>query len=216
MVGENGAHPVMDGLAGLARPSTSFPELRWKDVDGRPSPAMTMADMRSARGYFHRRAWKLAQWTPDPPAGPTQPHGFTLIEMIVVLVVVALVAGLVMTRGPMRSRALEARTAAHAIAQSLRDARARAIAANRPVEFTLDLGRQSFRIDAGAVSELPPGLGLSVADVPGESFDSRIAGIRFAPDGSSSGGRIEVESGKLRFSIGVDWLTGGVSIADAQ
>ena len=142
--------------------------------------------------------------------------GFTLIEMIVVLVVVGLILGLVMARGPMRSRTLETRAAARAIAQSLRDARARAIAANHPVEFTLDLGRHSFRVDAGAANELPPWLGLSVGTVPGGSFDNRIAGIRFAPDGSSSGGQIEVASGKLRLDIGVDWLTGRVSVADAQ
>lgn len=150
------------------------------------------------------------------PAGLTLAPGFTLIEMIVVLVVAGLVLGLVLARGPMRSRTLEARAAARDIAQALRGARARAIAANRPVEFTLDLRRHSFCVDTGASNGLPAWLGLSAAAVSGEKLGNGIAGIRFAPDGSASGGRIELADGKLRLSIGVDWLTGRVSVVDAQ
>ena len=149
-------------------------------------------------------------------AAPTLSHGFTLIEMIVVLVVVGLVMGLVLARGPMRSKTLEARAAARDIAQTLRAARARAIAANRPVEFFLDPGQHSFRVGAGAANGLPPWLDLSAAAGPGETFGNRIVAIRFAPDGSASGGRIELANGKLRLSIGVDWLTGRVSVVDAQ
>jgi len=158
----------------------------------------------------------LARWPPDPPAGPTLSHGFTLIEMIVVLVVVGLVMGLVLARGPMHSRTLEAHAAARDIAQTLRAARARAIAANQSVEFILDPRRHSFRVDAGAANGLPPWLDLSAAAAPGETFGNRIVAIRFAPDGSASGGRIELANGKLRLSIGVDWLTGRVSVVDAQ
>jgi general secretion pathway protein H len=136
--------------------------------------------------------------------------------MIVVLVVLGLVIGLVLARGPMHSRTLEARAAARDIAQTLRAARARAIAANRPVEFTLDPRGHSFRIDAGEANGLPPWLDLSAAVAPGETFGNRIVAIRFAPDGSASGGRIELANGKLRLSIGVDWLTGRVSVVGAQ
>ena len=37
----------------------------------------------------------------------------------------------------------------------------------------------------------------------------------FAPDGSSTGGRIELAAGARRMQVGVDWLTGRVSVADA-
>jgi prepilin-type N-terminal cleavage/methylation domain-containing protein len=58
--------------------------------------------------------------------------GFTLIEMIVVVVVIGLVLSLFIQRGPMRSPALEARAAANEVAESLRLARSRAIFANGP------------------------------------------------------------------------------------
>jgi general secretion pathway protein H len=41
------------------------------------------------------------------------------------------------------------------------------------------------------------------------------ADIRFLPDGSSTGGRVELKDGRRRMRIGVDWLNGRVSVGDA-
>ncbi len=85
------------------------------------------------------------------------PAGFTLIEMIVVLVILGLMLGLVMARGPMTSRTLTARAAAGDLAAGLREARARAIGSNRPVSLTLDLRARVYRIDDRPPRPLPPG-----------------------------------------------------------
>jgi general secretion pathway protein H len=116
--------------------------------------------------------------------------GFTLIEMIVVLVILAVMAGLVVARGPMHSATLDLRVAAENVARAMRAAQARAIATDRSVQFTLDAARHAYRINA------PPG------------------GIRFAPDGSSTGGEIELVSGSRHIRIMVSWLTGRVSVLD--
>jgi prepilin-type N-terminal cleavage/methylation domain-containing protein len=65
--------------------------------------------------------------------------GFTLIEMIVVLVVLGLALGLVMTRGPVHSRRLELDATARQVAGALRLARSRAIAEERGVAVVLEL-----------------------------------------------------------------------------
>ena len=70
--------------------------------------------------------------------GTRRSAGFTLIEMTVVLVVLGLLVGIVLSRGPAHSPALDTRGAADAIAETLRGARARAIAANREIAFHLD------------------------------------------------------------------------------
>jgi prepilin-type N-terminal cleavage/methylation domain-containing protein len=46
--------------------------------------------------------------------------GFTLIEILVVLAILGVALGMLIGRGPMRSRGLETRAAAGALAQSLR------------------------------------------------------------------------------------------------
>ena len=142
--------------------------------------------------------------------------GFTLLEMIVVLVVLALMAGLVLARGPQRSAALELRMAAGEVAQALRGARGRAIATNGPVVFRLDVGAHEYRVDGAPPRALPASLALSMVAIAGEVTDSQIAGISFSPDGSSSGGRVELASGARRVQVGVDWLTGRVRVADGS
>ena len=132
--------------------------------------------------------------------------------MIVVLAVLGMVAGLVLARGPPRSAALEMRAAANVVAQALRVARTRAIVSNQRVMVALDPRAATLRIGAGLPRSLPPGVAMSVtttADLAGVR-----AGIAFLPDGSSSGGRVELATGARHMQVGVDWLTGRVSVAD--
>lgn len=142
--------------------------------------------------------------------------GFTLIEMLVVLVVLGAMVALVVERGPMRSPTFEARLAARDIVHELRRARAKAIAANRPVDFLLDINGHRFNVDAGPVKAIPAWLAVSALAPSGTILGKRFAGIRFAPDGSSSGGRIELARGDIRFRVGVDWLTGRVSLGNER
>jgi len=146
---------------------------------------------------------------------PTDRNGFTLIELAVVLAVMGLMLGLVLTHGPMRSPTLENRAAATQVAQGLRSARARAIELNRPVTFSLDLAGHNFRIDNAPPQPLPPALRLSMLTIAGKA-NQDTGDISFAPDGSSSGGRIELDGNGGRLLVGVDWLTGRVSVADAK
>ena len=143
------------------------------------------------------------------------PRGFTLIEMIVVLAVLALVLGIVLTRGPVRSARLELDGAARTVATALRAARAEAIARDHPVRVTLDAAAHEMRIGAAAPRMLPPEFALTITPALGGAASKPITAIAFLPDGSSSGGRILIASAQRRVLVGVDWLTGRVSIADA-
>ena len=141
-----------------------------------------------------------------------QSDGFTLIEIMVVLIIVGLVLSLIVSHGPMRSRNLEARAAARDISQTLRAGRAAAIASNRPVVFRLDPARHIFDMTGGKVGQLPKWLSVSAPAGQALPRRSSVVAIRFAPDGSSSGGGIELGDSRLRISIGVDWLTGRVNV----
>ncbi len=129
--------------------------------------------------------------------------GFTLIEMLAVLAVLALVASIVVAHGPARSQALEARGAASQMASALRQARGLAIGSGQAVLMVMDVARGGYGLQGGPMQMLPAGLVMAAP-----------AGIRFRPDGSSSGGQVELRDGQRRLRVGVDWLSGRVTVAE--
>jgi general secretion pathway protein H len=142
--------------------------------------------------------------------------GFTLIEIIVVLAVVGFALVLIVGYKPPWSSALGVRGAAAEVASSLRLARSEAILRNRPVAFEIDLANRRFRAGSGTVRQLPPQLSIALLTVQGERRDVSTGDIRFNPDGSSTGGRISLADGAHKMAVGVEWLSGRVSIADGQ
>ncbi len=114
----------------------------------------------------------------------------------------------------MRSTGLQLRAAAGAMAQNFRAARAAAIATNHPVTVAIDPARHMFSVDGRAPVLLAPDLSLDVSDALRGPGTVRI--IRFAPDGSDSGGRVVLGTGGREVQISVQWLTGQVSVADAR
>ena len=142
--------------------------------------------------------------------------GFTLLELLIVLVIAALALGIVLTRATPRNPGLEARLAAAEIAQGLRLARGRAIQLNRPVGVVVDIAHHSWHIDRDRSRALPPDLYLGLVTVAGETAGPSLGQIIFAPDGSSTGGRVELARAGTRMAVGVDWLTGRVAIAEMR
>ncbi len=140
--------------------------------------------------------------------------GFTLVEVLVVLAVVGLALGVVALRGPQRSPALDLRAAAGTVAETLRLARSRAVAGNRTVGVVFDVAGPSLRLDGAPSRGLPTGISMAVTATLGNTAGGRLAAIQFAPDGSSSGGRVVLQGGGRRTQVGVEWLTGRVSVAD--
>jgi general secretion pathway protein H len=139
--------------------------------------------------------------------------GFTLLELLVVLVIAAAGYALVVRFTAGGVSGAELKSAARAVASGLRDARGTAIARQEPAALVLDLERRAFEVD-GRSRALPERLELKLYTARSEIVDDRRGAIRFYPDGSSTGGRVTVASGERSFLVDVDWLTGRVSIKE--
>jgi general secretion pathway protein H len=137
--------------------------------------------------------------------------GFTLIEMIVVLVVLALAAGLVLARGPMRSASLDLRAAARTMAADMRTTRATAIETDRALLFTLDPVQGDYGVKGGTRHALPRGIAAVTPAAP-----ARQATVLFRADGSASGGRLGLSERDHTIAIDTDWLTGAVTVHDSE
>jgi general secretion pathway protein H len=146
-----------------------------------------------------------------PPAA-----GFSLIELIVVLAILGLALVLIIGYRAPWSTALGLKGTAAELASGLRLARSQAIAGNRPVSLDLDLAAHRYRVGDGPPQALPPQLSIELLTIAGENSGRTRGDIRFNPDGSSTGGRISLAEGGRHIAVGVDWLTGRVTVADVR
>ncbi|MDR3436567.1 GspH/FimT family pseudopilin [Telmatospirillum sp.] len=142
--------------------------------------------------------------------------GFTLIEIVVVLGILGLALALVLSYGTPRGGALALRAAATELAGGLREARSLAVAGNKPVAVAIDLTSHRWQIDGQDVRHLPEDMSVRLLTVAGETASNTLGRFRFFPDGSATGGRIEFAGANRRIQIGIDWLSGRVSLAEVQ
>ena len=138
--------------------------------------------------------------------------GFTVIELIVVLSVLALAYALV---APSVIAVLDRPrldNAARSVAVSLREARATAIKTFHNTWFTVAPDRRSWRA-GGKTGTVAEGFDLSLERLTwdGDRSAGRAQAIIFFPDGSSTGGRILLTSRGRTRVVAVEWLTGRVS-----
>jgi general secretion pathway protein H len=157
-------------------------------------------------------------WRHDPalPSGGASAAGFTLLEMLIVLTIVAFSFVLVASYRPPWSKGLEIDATAAKLAAELRLVRSEAIAANRSAMFELDVAGRRYRSGSGPLRALPARVEVELLTIAGEQPSNAAGRIRFHPDGSSTGGRIVLVDGSRRIAVGVDWLTGKVSVADVH
>ncbi len=149
----------------------------------------------------------------DPESG-VGGAGFTMIELIVVLAILALAMALVTSSAAPVSPATHARAAAREIAEALRAARAEALMTNRSIWFTLDTTHHLYRSGGQEPQSLPGDLSLALLTDRNDSVGQSVGRLRFDPDGGASGGRVTVAGGGRVWWVGVDWLSGRVSIAE--
>jgi general secretion pathway protein H len=152
---------------------------------------------------------------PGRPRSAKREVGFTLIEVIVVLVIGA-IAYVLILGVPMRGASIyDLKSAARTLASGLRQAQSTAMATRRDALLTLDMEAKEFVVPGVAdARRLPQSIDLKLYTAQSEVSSEKRGSIRFYPDGSSTGGRITVSSGERKFLVDVDWLTGRVSIED--
>jgi general secretion pathway protein H len=138
--------------------------------------------------------------------------GFSLIELLVVLAIMALLAA-VLLPGGVRSNGAELRSMAGDIRSLLLGTRIAAMRSGEPRSVEVDLDRRVLGFGGKTVA-LPEDVDLSLYTATSEVVGARVAGIRFHADGTSTGGHIEIHRQGRAFRIGIDWLTGAVRIDD--
>ena len=144
-----------------------------------------------------------------------RPNGFTLVELLVVLIVIGLIIALAPIALYRTMPSLELRTTTRELAAALRNTRSAAIRDNREMALTLDVEAGWYRLDGReGEQEIDPEIELKLLTATIEAENENVGRIRFFPDGTSTGGQITLARGDDTYYILVDWLSGRVEIAD--
>ena len=148
--------------------------------------------------------------------------GFTLIELVIVLVIMGIAAGIVGIYIGSSSDNLALRTFTKDVSAILRYARNHAAAEKQSYCFVIDKEESMYRLYAHKEIEnkdvivinksIPDSLEVIVEETGEEFYD-----IEFFPRGNSSGGSIEIrnENGRAYFIL-VNKITGKVEVEKAE
>lgn len=105
------------------------------------------------------------------------------------------------------------RSAASQIARTLHHIRREALLSGRERTLTIDVESGILEEASGSkFMQLDSALELRLHTATSEVINERSGRIRFFPDGSSTGGRIQLEHDSNTATIDVDWSTGVVSV----
>jgi general secretion pathway protein H len=142
------------------------------------------------------------------------PDGFTLLETLVALALIAVLLA-VAVPALITPTGVQLRSAAHTVASGLRQARLEAIRQQRPIALQVDVEARTLQLEGkGRTRELPRELELELFTAQREMIEPQRGGIRFYPDGSSTGGQVTLTLDGLSTRVVVEWLTGRVRVEE--
>lgn len=140
-------------------------------------------------------------------------RGFTLLELLVALAIVALLAALLGPGVPRRAfESMQYHATVRAMLAGMKSARLEAERRGEPTVFTVDLRARRFGVNERLASPLPDGFDVRAVVAGREVAPDGRAAIRFYPEGGATGGSIELlRPSGTGIRLRVDWLLGRVT-----
>jgi general secretion pathway protein H len=139
-------------------------------------------------------------------------RGFTLIEMVAVIVLIGIIASVVAFSFSKSLSAAKVQAASRDLVAALRYTRGQAIVKGEQKVLTLDIEKNSYQAPGRGSVDLPKEMVMRLTTAQQELTSETAGGIRFFPDGSSTGGNIAIVMGEREWRINIGWLTGEITL----
>jgi general secretion pathway protein H len=147
----------------------------------------------------------------------TDDRGFSLIELVLVLVLLGVSSLIVIPNVNRGMRAQQLRKTAREFAAVARNLRSRALDSGIPQQLVIDAEENRYLPGRRGEVRLPPSVRFAAIE-GGEALDRRSRRFLFFPNGSALPGRVEFSLGKASsgYSIRFEPLTGRVEVLKAE
>jgi general secretion pathway protein H len=139
-------------------------------------------------------------------------RGFTLIEMLVVVVLIALTLTIVSVSVGSGLKGARVKAASRDLVAALRYTRGQAIVKREEKTLSVDVEKRRYRAPDKRWVELPKDMTMDLLTTRGELEEEGIGRIRFFPDGSSTGGHVDLIRDEVVWRVQIQWLTGEVKL----
>lgn len=148
-----------------------------------------------------------------PAIGHTGSRGFTLLEIMIVLLLMSLFFGLVSSNMISRLQRSALSTVSQDLVAAIRYTRAQALIKSKEQRILFDLANSTYTIpEKNQTVSVPEELNMKLVTAQIELQDETSGGIRFYPDGSSTGGSITLTGNTTIWEINVGWLGGNIEV----
>jgi general secretion pathway protein H len=149
------------------------------------------------------------------PASGHRSRGFTLLELLIVLVIIVLGFSVVALNMSSGAGAFAHKAAVRDVVSALRYARGQALMAHREMTVAFDLTSNTYKISGREETyQIPDSIEVTVVTAQSELTGEGQGNIRFFADGSSTGGRVVLDRGEVSKQIDINWLTGQLVVED--
>lgn len=149
---------------------------------------------------------------PSRPIAARRRGGFSLVELMVVMLLASMLFALVGVSISRSIRGAEIRNASRDVVAGIRHTRGQSIIQRQQKTFQVDADALTWTAADREPVKLPEGLDITIDTARSEMTGENAGGIRFYPDGASTGGSVRLLAGEREWTINVSWLTGEVSI----
>lgn len=141
-------------------------------------------------------------------------RGFTLVEILVVVALIALAVTLVAVTVGDGLKGAKVKAASRDLVAALRYTRGQAIVKRESKTLRVDVDKRRYSAPGRPWVELPKDMDMKLFTARSELEEEGIGRIRFFPDGASTGGHIDLIRGEATWRVDVNWLTGEIRLLE--
>lgn len=136
--------------------------------------------------------------------------------MLVVVALIALAATVVSVSVGSGLSGARVKAASRDLVAALRYTRGQAIVKHEQKTLSVDVEQRRYRAPGKSWVELPKDMTMKLFTARSELEEEGVGRIRFFPDGSSTGGHIDLLKDSAMWRIEIMWLTGDVKLREGE